>query len=373
MNGGNNSQPQPQDNETGGFSFAVMAITAFVGFSYYLSNYFQTKSADPLFYGYVSLIMPILMISSIALIFYVFLKGFAMGLPLEHELKKAVDKWALKIYVLSFVTTIVTLILIASLIFVIIKPESSYYISIFFFVIISVWSIKNLSNGIANFFSSIKTKIFTSSPGQSQSFIQKHKKPILSIILLISVIFIISILLNYINPLDIFLISIEIIVVSIFFVGNLIYSKIYIGQYSSIIIGLFILIFLVLFSPFVSIYSNFFIQGDVKIDMENTYNKSDNPIPVSIQLTGSNTELYIKLYNESSNHSLTEIDNITLNPKNTNNINFSKYLRGNSLQNGNSNVYISTIQLSKGDYKLEVTTLKPNRNDTRMFYLLDNS
>jgi hypothetical protein len=314
-----------------------------------------------------------LIISSITLIFYVLLKGIAIEIPTQAELRTNLEDWASKIYVLSFVTTIVTLMLITSLIFLIIKPESSYYISIFFFIIISAISIKILSNKIVNFFSSIKTKIFANSPGQFERFIRKHRKYICSILLLISIAFIILIILNYINPLNTFLISIEIIVVTIYFLGFSIYSKIDKSQYSSIIIGIFAIIFLVLFSPFVPIYSYFFIPGDVKIDMGSIYNKNNTPIPVSIQLTGSNTELYIKLFNESSEHNLTEIGIIILKPEDTDNIRINKSLSGISLQNGNFNVFINTIQLTKGYYKLEVNTSKPNRIDTRMFYLLDNN
>ena len=89
-------------------------------------------------------------------------------------------------------------------------------------------------------------------------------------------------------------------------------------------------------------------KGDVTIDMDSVYHKG-TPIPVSIRVTGPNTDISVKLYQKDYGINLTEINNISLGPKNNPNKITSdekKILIGNSLENGKYSVFINSANFS---------------------------
>ena len=123
--------------------------------------------------------------------------------------------------------------------------------------------------------------------------------------------------------------------------------------------------------------------GHINIDMENIYSKKDTPIPVSIRITGPNTPISIKLYEESDRLSnqqnfLNVSDLIKLNPREFKSSNYYLYgnnsiLIGNSLGNGEYNIFINTTNLNEGFYELECVTSFDEKNNVKGFYLINSS
>ncbi len=119
-----------------------------------------------------------------------------------------------------------------------------------------------------------------------------------------------------------------------------------------------------------------FTGGRVIIDMNTVYYKSDAPIPVYVHVTGLNTNLSIQLLQESFNHNLSEIDNITLSPeRNTNKVTRGENspLFGNTLNHGSYNVFIDTSGLSTGYYELVAKRQNFEETFVRGFYLLNEN
>ena len=121
------------------------------------------------------------------------------------------------------------------------------------------------------------------------------------------------------------------------------------------------------------------LQGHITVEMDSIYYKDDTQIPVLIHVTGPNTGLSIKLYQEESGHDLILKDNITeyLEPEH----NLSKTKSGenltllaNSLGSGKYNVFINTTNLTIGYY--ELICIRPEYNKpygAKGFYLLNSS
>ena len=121
------------------------------------------------------------------------------------------------------------------------------------------------------------------------------------------------------------------------------------------------------------------LQGHVTIDMESIYCKNDAQIPVLIQVTGPNTDLFVFLYKEISNN-LSQISYIGpieptfLEPEHDIEVISNNGLIGNSLGNGNYNVFINTTNLTTGYY--EIACIRESYCKTcevKGFYLLNNS
>jgi len=141
---------------------------------------------------------------------------------------------------------------------------------------------------------------------------------------------------------------------------------------STLFVGILVsVIFLGFLYPLVA-YSTI-TGGRVIIDMNSVYYKNDAPIPVWVHVTGLNTNLSIQLLQESFNHNLSEIDNITLSPeRNTNKVTQGENstLFGNTLNFGSYNVFIDTSGLSAGYYELVAKRQKYKKTyDARGFYL----
>jgi hypothetical protein len=110
-----------------------------------------------------------------------------------------------------------------------------------------------------------------------------------------------------------------------------------------IVIGLLILSNLFVFPP---------LQGHVVVDMDSIYYKSATPLPVLIRTTGLSTNITVFLIFES-NHTLIIKDKIMLEPEYPSfNTSSSKYLLGNTLEDGRYTVFINTTNLTEGYYEL---------------------
>ena len=123
--------------------------------------------------------------------------------------------------------------------------------------------------------------------------------------------------------------------------------------------GLVIMVFVVLLFGVMS-YTPF--HGHVTIDMESVYYKNNTPIPISIQVTGPNTEICVLLYTKDSSNSSAlvsilcgmapdffgqESNGVLKRNLYSNNISVGSYLG-----NGKYCVFINTTDLPTGYYEL---------------------
>ena len=118
------------------------------------------------------------------------------------------------------------------------------------------------------------------------------------------------------------------------------------------------------------------LQGHITVDMESIYYKNDAPIPVMIHITGPNTGLSIFLLKEESDHSLSRIEKIWLNPKcYSDKTESGKFLVGNTLDYGTYNIFINTSDLRTGYYELrcERQVYEKKTYGGKSFYLVNSS
>lgn len=114
--------------------------------------------------------------------------------------------------------------------------------------------------------------------------------------------------------------------------------------------------------------------GNITIQMQNIYHKNDTFIPVSIQVTGLNSELSVSLLKvESDNFSPKIITGFLKSKCNIKKVIFEESLVVNS--QGQYNVFINTSSLTPGYYELLCAREKYIRTtyDKKGFYLLNNS
>lgn len=115
-----------------------------------------------------------------------------------------------------------------------------------------------------------------------------------------------------------------------------------------------------------------FIQGHVIIDMENIYYKDDSLIPVSIQLTGPDSGLLIKLFEEKSYDLNPKTGILVLDNQHSLRISSNDSLVGNRLGFGKYRVFINTTNLSPGYYELMIERPRLDTTYVTSFYLLNN-
>ena len=114
-------------------------------------------------------------------------------------------------------------------------------------------------------------------------------------------------------------------------------------------------------------------QGHITIDMESVYYKSDEQIPVLIQVTGPDTGLSVELFNTSKSTYLmpiASIDELKFYPQQK--IGPYKNLIGDSLSSGKYIVYINTSNMPTGYYKLKFKRIRYNVSEAKGFYLANN-
>ena len=120
-------------------------------------------------------------------------------------------------------------------------------------------------------------------------------------------------------------------------------------------IGLGIIVVAVLFYGVVS-YTP--LHGHVTMDMESIYYKNNTPIPVSIQVTGPNTEIFVALYTKNSSNSSALVsvlvgmapdlsDDVLKRKLHSNEVSVGSYMG-----NGKYCVFINTTNLPAGYYEL---------------------
>ena len=130
-------------------------------------------------------------------------------------------------------------------------------------------------------------------------------------------------------------------------------------------IVLYIAVFFLIINPGYPLF-----QGHVEIEAENIHYKSDAPIPVSIQVTGPNANIAIKLSQLKSNN-IVPVESLQLELHN-NTINSNRILIGNVLGAGKYAVFINTTNLDVGYYELNVKRKKYS-GSIASFYLVDNT
>ena len=153
-------------------------------------------------------------------------------------------------------------------------------------------------------------------------------------------------------------------------------------QYKDILVefisGIFILIVLTLFlwSPLYDVVLRSPLQGHVTINMDSTYSKNITQIPVTIEVTGRNTESIIYLNNIYENK-LTPIDKITLGPghKDENIFGDKSILVGNAFDFGKYYIFINTSNpnMTVGYYELLYSRQIDGYKYGKSFYLLNAS
>lgn len=153
-------------------------------------------------------------------------------------------------------------------------------------------------------------------------------------------------------------------------------------------ISIFLIICMTIFIISIFSWSCFFIgllnspfQGNIMIDMESIYHKNDTQIPISIQVTGPNTELLVILLKEESgklyNKSIIYLEpqrNIEYFKKNRTEVISKDDFTANSQGNGKYIIFINTSNLTSGYYELLCLREKYNEKySLKSFYLLNNS
>ncbi len=332
------------DEKTDGFKFAITALTAIGTSLFVVNNYFQNNAVDVKYYiPTVSLISDALLLLLFLLI-YIFIKGALIELPssVYPNLKKKYGTLASFIYSIAF--------LLFLMIFTIV-----FWINIFLRLGFNIYeyqpiilSLSLLSSEFLGLPNIIHISEYLKFP--KFKFIEYLDSLLDKALSKLGLEIIITKLKKYeqtINKVS----KIFYIFISLFLISLILLS---------------LLIPLVLISP---------LQGQVTIDMEMIYHKTNASIPVTIQLTGPNTGFSVNLSKKSNGSGLIPIDSIPkLEPyHNQTNVTLSdkSIIFGNSMENGKYNVFINTTDLSEGYYELKATRIFYEKMDVKGFYLLN--
>lgn len=114
-----------------------------------------------------------------------------------------------------------------------------------------------------------------------------------------------------------------------------------------------------------------FFQGHIKIKMNDIYYKKSSQIPVSIEITGVNDELLIKL-RKSSVDKVIPIGNITLGPNLKDEDISGNNLIGNGFYSGIYYIFINTTIMTEGYYELVCSRSIDKYPYGKSFYLMNN-
>ncbi len=121
-------------------------------------------------------------------------------------------------------------------------------------------------------------------------------------------------------------------------------------------------------------HSFYFANGEVVIDASSVYHKNDDIIPVTIQVTGPNSNISINLSKSDRENNLLIIDSIeNIEPNHKPSLLASGNLSANSFDNGKYGLFINTTYLNPGYYELNVTRPKNVKTAIKGFYLLNDS
>ena len=138
-----------KNKKTDGLKFAVTLLATFGTIIFTAYNYFQNTAVDIFWYALVSGIIDVIILLSIFLIVYVLIKGMLIEVP-DCDLKNSIEEYISSFYLVSFITTIQTLIIILAAFFVI-KNLNDLFItgilaSIMIFIIVWRYKIQIIQN-----------------------------------------------------------------------------------------------------------------------------------------------------------------------------------------------------------------------------------
>lgn len=400
------------DKEEDKFKFAVALLTTFGTILYVVYNYYQNaaitnEGIDRLLRSTLELGI----VSSIGLIIYISLIGASKGAPVY--LRKKIEKWASKIYSITFI--IIVIELIKTIIFVFtngldlvnnhLKIDSVLVklitFIVFFAILLYVFIFKphwiNHKSHWINHTSESNNKIgivfafvaFALSLLIMAWFYLWDCRIYLFIILIISYLLIVyRHVMNRIIE-RIFTITPGKISWIDYIHRNFKNLKESNRIFALIIICVGFLLLDLYFEP----VPYYFAEGRVDFNMGSIYYKNDTQIPVSVEITGRNFQINASLFKEnfnytSNNYTRTPKENISIrHPENDTTIGWIKNLGagnekkelprtifGNStlvvtvLDKQNYNIFINTTNLTGGYYLLVITP--PNgKNYSKAFYL----
>ena len=316
-----NEQPEKDENnrDTKSLEFAITLLAAFGSIAYATYTYFQTNPVSNLFYLLITVFSPALFILPMGLIVYVIIKGYLI--ECDYEDRKKLVKPLSDYYKHLYSMSILVLLFICLAILVQFFTFSALLISVLF-----VLYINNSLLIIA-----------------------------ISLIILIGI-YIIFFKHDYKKYLIKFIINSKKLIINL-----------YMQNKNVLTIGL---IFWFVLWP----SATHALQGQITVDMESVYYKSDKQIPVSIQVTGPDTGFSVELSNTTESVNLNSIALIKkLEPYPNKKIDSDNSLIGYPLSSGKYIVFINTTNLSTGYYKLEFTRTKNKLSDAKGFYLSDDS
>ena len=297
------------NEESGGFKFAVTLLVTLGTIIYALYTFFHNNVVDNNFYAVIIGVITSLLIFSIFLIGYIFVKGYSM--EVQDPAKKDLENIASYIYSITFdVGAMVLLFIIGLFLLIITLPPYWIIISMVYWpvVLYSYVFLDKLKSYLSKFLVRLKLDRLKLSS-------EERKK--------IAVIFII------------------IIVLSVW------------GSQYTRMLG--------------------YMQGRVIIDINNIYYKNGEPIPASIEVTGRNDKALIELYqlNFTNPIATLELETEHNSSKNINRENST--LIGNAFYSGKYYVFINTAELRDGYYELVYTRPRDGYKYGKGFYLLNAS
>lgn len=344
------------EKKTDGFKFAVSTITALLTFSYVLYKYIQNTAINVDLYIFAVYIISATIIASVFFILYLLIKGFSLEIRNPNK-RKNLDEFASDIYLASFFISIMTLLSMFILFLAVNTEDPNMNLINFIYVVIIL--------GGTFFYCKFTFRNHPQQRRLEYAYDVPSQKNHLAWLYSLKAWIANWIKTNIVNPRNKFIQQHPLIfsfISKIIPVDNSPKSSVF----------MMILSFTFFYCILLSLMIPFFMQGYVTVDMENIYYKNDTQIPISIKVTGPNNGIFIKLYNVSGEYNLTQIDSIELKLKhNSNKIEFGKnsFLIGNSLNNGNYNVFINTTNMTGGYYELACLR---NSEHVKGFYLLEH-
>lgn len=326
-----------EHGKTDGYKFAVTVLTAIASILYVIYTYFQNMPLDEDLYFHICGLVAVTLILILGFVFYLLIKGYSMEVQ-DDSHAKYLNKMASYFYVGSLLLFLWLIVNVVCFFYVVycLKSESGMLNAVISFSISSITIILFI-------LPSLKNKDWT-------DFERAKFEP--------------SVIKSKFYLAYITFLRLKLHKINILFIQRL---------SALLLIGFIMWIFLfvlVLGSP---------LQGHVTIDMESIYYKNDAQIPVLIQVTGPNTDLFVVLYkkiygNLSEISFIGPIEPTFSGPKRDLEVISNNRLVGNSLSNGNYNVFINTTNLTTGYYELMcIRESYWKTYEVKGFYLLNNS
>jgi hypothetical protein len=131
------------DRKSDGFNFAIIAVTALLGFLSTIYIYFSNYSIEEIWYSQASLLIPIIFVSILYFIIYITLHG--ISIKMQNYIKVRIEMFADIFYYSAFSIFLIILAYFSSLIFSYTNPDKNVIIVMCIYIVIFllVW-IKSL-------------------------------------------------------------------------------------------------------------------------------------------------------------------------------------------------------------------------------------